>query len=193
MKTSMRMIIVLTLIAILSGGILSLWNDVTAPRIEQNRLKVLKQAITLVLPGIDHYQEQLLPDQSILYMGIKEGNDAPVGYAFKAIGNGFSPDLTLMVGTSPDFSRITGIEVLEHTETPGLGNKIEDQWFKDQFKGLYSGLNADRAVVKNVKPADPEKGIQAVSGATISSKAVVTIVMTQLNRVKSQYMQQVSR
>lgn len=185
MSISTKMITVLTIIAALSGSILSMWDGVTAPRIEENRLKVLMQAISTVLPAYDHYEEMLVRDDITLYLG-KDNNGNTVGIAFKAKGNGFSPDLTLMVGIDPQFSELTGIEVLEQTETPGLGNKIEDDWFKDQFKGQIMD-DQETVVIKNVKPSDPARGIQAISGATISSKAVVNIIRTQVLTVRELY------
>ncbi len=185
MTTSTKMIAVLTIIAALSGSILSMWDGVTAPRIEANRLKVLKRAISTVLPAYDHYEEMLVRDDITLYLG-KDNNGYTVGVAFKAKGNGFSPDLTLMVGINPQFSELIGIEILEQTETPGLGNKIEDDWFKDQFKGQIMD-DQETAVIKNIKPGNPARGIQAISGATISSKAVVNIIRTQVLTVRDLY------
>ena len=187
MNTTAKMIVVLTVIATLSGGILSMWNGVTEPRIEAHRLQMLKNAITTVLPTYDYYDEVVLREDLTLFVGRKNGVDAPVGLAFKAKGNGFSPDLTLMVGILPDFSSLTGIEVLEQTETPGLGNKIEDEWFKDQFKQIIIGKTPNIGVIKNRKPDDPNRGIQAISGATISSKAVVEILLTQIETVRNLY------
>ncbi len=185
MNTSTKMIIVLTLIAALSGSVLSMWDGVTAPLIEANRLKVLKAAISEVLPTYERYDEVQVRDDIILYVG-KDTSDATVGVAFKAKGNGFSPDLTLMVGINPDFTSLTGIEVLEQTETPGLGNKIEEDEFKTQFIGLITDEQKAK-VVKNVKPDDPTRGIQAISGATISSKAVVDIIWSQIDVVRELY------
>ncbi len=185
MNTSTKMIVVLTVVAALSGSILSLWDGVTAPLIEANRLKVLKAAISEVLPAYDHYDEMAVSKDITLYVG-KDGDGSTVGVAFKAKGNGFSPDLTLMLGINPDFTALTGIEVLEQAETPGLGNKIEEDWFKGQFAGLIMD-NRKPQVIKNVKPEDPTRGIQAISGATISSKAVVDILTAQVNKVRDLY------
>ena len=190
MNTSTRMIVVLTIIAALSGSVLSMWDGVTAPKIAANRLKVLKQAISMVLPEYDHYDELQVREDIILYIG-KDTTGVPVGIAFKAKGNGFSPDLTIMVGINPEFSHLTGIEILEQTETPGLGNKIEDAWFKNQFIGQIID-EQETAVVKNVKPSDPIRGIQAISGATISSKAVVNIIRDKITTVNALYNQKVA-
>ncbi len=190
MKTSAKMIIVLTVIATLSGGILSLWGSITAPKIQENRLKVLKKAISKVLPEYDHYDELQLNEEITLYIG-KTATNETVGMAFKSKGNGFSPDLTMMVGILPDFSALTGIEILEQTETPGLGNKIEDADFKNQFPGILMGNNPTISVIKNREPENQKTGIKAISGATISSKAVVSIICSQTKIIQELYKQKV--
>lgn len=180
------MMITLTFIAGVSGGVLSIWNGYTEPYIEQNRLEVLRKAISTVLPAYDYYDEVHI-QETILYIG-KSAENEIVGIAFKAKGNGFSPDLTMMLGVNPEFNSITGIEILEQTETPGLGNKIEDPWFKDQFIGLILD-KIKPSVIKNTKPADPTRGIQAISGATISSKAVMDIMYDHVTAVRELYTQ----
>ncbi len=193
MNTSAKMIIVLTSIAIISGGLLSAWDSVTAPRIEENRIKVLNAAITKVLPKFDSKTEQVF-DMEIkgklvpitLYVGLN-AKKQPLGIAFKWKGNGFSPNLTLMVGVTPDFSGITGIEILEHKETPGLGDKIEGEW-KDQYKTItFMNNKFEIDVIKYPQPDDPTSQIQAISGATISSKAVSNIILDGIKNVKDKY------
>jgi electron transport complex protein RnfG len=86
-----------------------------------------------------------------------------------------------MVGVGPNLNRIKGIQILESSETPGLGGKIRGEPFKNQFRGLQ----VEREVGL-VKSAEPEKGeIQAITGATISSRAVVNIINKGLDRVRS--------
>ena len=122
---------------------------------------------------------------AILYIGHDTENQ-PVGIAFKWKGNGFSPDLALMVGVTPDFSQIRGIEILEHKETPGLGDKIEYQW-KDQYKKIRFTNKLAIEVIKYRKPDDPTSQIQAISGATISSKAVTDIILDGIKNIRDAY------
>ncbi|MBT6615272.1 MAG: FMN-binding protein, partial [Deltaproteobacteria bacterium] len=173
MNLSAKMFIVLTLIAVLSGGLLSALNNVTAPRIEQHRIRELKAAIVEVLPAHDFYEE-VSQGEVTLYVGKKTERSATVGVATRLIGSGFQDKISIMVGINPDFTELTGFKVLEQNETPGLGNKIlEDPsnktnafWFPEQFKGLK--FKPEITVIKNVKPSKPNE-IQAISGATISS------------------------
>jgi electron transport complex protein RnfG len=127
-----------------------------------------------------------------LYVGKKAGQPNPVGIAFEAVGNGFQGKVAIMVGVTPDFSHINAIKILEQIETPGLGTKIVDDptnkqdpyWFSNQFKNL--SVEPQIEVVKNMKPSKPNE-IQAITGATISSRSVAKILTDQVNVAKSIY------
>lgn len=191
MKTSTKMFIVLTFISLLSGGLLSALNNVTAPRIEQHRLRELKAAIAVVLPNHDYYEEVSKGDV-VLYIGKKKEGSETIGVATRLIGAGFQGKISIMVGIDPDFTKLTGFKVLEQAETPGLGTKIVEDpsnkdnvfWFPEQFIGLT--FKPEITVIKNVKPSKPAE-IQAISGATISSKAIVDILNNQLQQVQDVY------
>jgi H+/Na+-translocating ferredoxin:NAD+ oxidoreductase subunit G len=191
MNTIVRMIVVLTAISLISGGLLSTLDSYTAPRIAENRMKQLKGAISEVLPKYDYYDE-LKIGQSVIYIGRLEGVEEPVGFAFKAAGNGFQGNITMMVGVKADFSEIINMRVLEQVETPGLGTKIVEDpsrkediyWFPKQFRGLI--LDPAIEVLKNQK-AEKDNEIEAISGATITSKAVARILNEQINEYKRAY------
>ncbi|NOZ03720.1 MAG: RnfABCDGE type electron transport complex subunit G [FCB group bacterium] len=192
MNTSVRMIIVLTVIAVLAGGILSTWDGITRPKIAQHRLEELKAAIAEVLPAYDYY-DQVEAGETTFYIGRRNNVEAPVGIAFKAEGSGFQGKITMMVGLKPDFETLTGIKVLEQIETPGLGNKISvdpsnkenPYWFAEQFRGVQTA--PEITVVKNRKPTKNTE-IEAISGATISSRAVVRILNETIRKAKQLYL-----
>ncbi len=188
LNLSTRMILVLTLITVLSGGILSGWDSVTKPKIAFHRLEALKAAIGDVLPAHDNY-ETLETDAGTLYVATTAGSDEPVGIAFTAVGSGFQGELRIMVGLTPDLTQLTGIKVLEQIETPGLGTKIvvdpsnkqNPFWWPEQFKGAH--VSPELVVIKNVKPTKKNE-IQGITGATISSVAVTDILNAQIIQVK---------
>jgi electron transport complex protein RnfG len=188
------MIIVLTVITIFAGGILSTWDGFTKPKIEAYKLQELKKAIAEVLPAHDKYDE-IQKSGLTLYVGKKAtpaDTSHTVGIALQAIGNGFQGKIVIMLGLNPDFSEINGIKILEQIETPGLGTKIvqdpsnkeDPYWFSNQFKQLKTDPQIE--VVKNIKPTRPIE-IQAITGATISSKAVVTILNDHIKLAKNAY------
>ncbi len=179
MKDISRLLIALTLIAGCAGFVLSLVEGVTREPIkEQRRLQMVK-ALSAVLPEFDNSPDT---DTVVLENGVdKKGNPVQVtfyrarkneelvGTAFKVIApDGYSGNIEVMVGLKPD-ETLNAIEILTHAETPGLGSRIEEDWFKDQYqnKGLD---NADWRVKKDGGEFDQ------ISGATISPRAVTGAV-----------------
>ncbi len=191
MNQSVKMVLVLTLISTLTGGLLSMWDGYTAPMIEAHRLRELKAAIGEVLPKHDYYDE-ITEKGLTLYVARKKDRTNPVGVAFRAIGSGFQGKITVMIGSKPGFDSLTGIKILEQIETPGLGTKIiEDSsnkedpfWFPNQFKGIK--IQHEIKVIKNAKPSSPDE-IEAIAGATITSKAVVRIMNQMITKARNLY------
>jgi electron transport complex protein RnfG len=191
MSLTSKMIVVLTTLTMVAGGLLSYWDGFTGPRIEAYRLEQLKQAIAEVLPAHEKYNE-ITSDGMILYVGTNSTDPEPVGIAFEAVGNGFQGKISIMVGISTDFKNINAIKILEQLETPGLGTKIvvdpsnkeDPYWFPNQFKNLVASPLIE--VVKNMQPSNPNE-IQAITGATISSQAIATIINDGVQKAKSIY------
>jgi electron transport complex protein RnfG len=112
-------------------------------------------------------------DEPVIYGGYDEQGDF-VGYAIPAAGPGFQDTIAILYGYEPGAKLVVGMEVLESRETPGLGDKI----YKDAvFVGGFSALSVEPQIVavkKGTKSGANE--IDAITGATISSKAVVRII-----------------
>lgn len=166
-SNGVRMVIVLVVVGIVSSLALAGIYKYAQPKIEAHREAERQRAIYRVLEGVKRIRTIKYKDGEI-YQGLDlEGNG--IGYAFEAKGTGYQGEIILMVGLSPDLTRILGIEILESRETPGLGNRIENEDFKGQFRGL-STLEIDK--------------IQAISGATVSSKSVIKIVRKEIAKIK---------
>jgi Na+-translocating ferredoxin:NAD+ oxidoreductase subunit G len=189
MNTSAKMIIVLTLIAVLSGAVLSSWDKVTQPRIEAFRQMELEKAIAEVLPPHDSVTVKKT-ENFTFYVGHAEGKPAFV--ALQAVGSGFQGKILMMAGLDLDFSQITGLKILEQVETPGLGTKIvtdpsrkeNPTWFTDQFKSLI--IQPEITYVKNAKPSKDSE-IEAITGATISSVAIVNILNDTFQKARTEF------
>ena len=176
MKDVTRLVVALTLIAVLAGLILSLVEGMTRePIAEQRRLEMLK-ALKAVLPAIDNQPDtdSVTLDagadkkgrtlQRTFYRGRQAGTLA--GVAFKVTApDGYSGNIDIMVGVTPE-GTVTGVEILSQAETPGLGARITEPAFKGQFAGK-SLDNADWRVKKDGGSFDQ------ITGATISPRAVV--------------------
>jgi electron transport complex protein RnfG len=159
----------------------------TQPRIERNRAEALEAAIFRVLRGASSRAAFVrrdgdlvrrgeaagaAPAGSIVYAGYDE-DGALLGFAIPAEGPGFQDTIKLIYGYDPDARRVVGMEVLESRETPGLGDKIlKDDAFLENFRDL--AVAPEVVVVKGGRSRDNE--VDAISGATISSKAVVRII-----------------
>ncbi|MFC1637550.1 RnfABCDGE type electron transport complex subunit G [Candidatus Margulisiibacteriota bacterium] len=171
-----RMIIVLTVIGLISGGILALVYQWSLPKIEANRIRETDAAIFKVLPATKSYQ-QVVSDE-LTYYKCFDKKKGLLGYAILCKGNGYQGEIKLMVGVKADLSKF----ILEQLETPGLGAKIAEAGFQAQFKGL-----AAQSPIEYVKANADKKNneIQAITGATISSRAVVNII----NKTVEQWLQ----
>ncbi len=188
-----RLVATLALAGALAGLLLVFVSDATRPRIEAYKEKMLALAVGEVL-GDPHDVEALflvdgrlvreLPadveERSIdrVFCGI--GDDGgQIGFAIVAAEPGFQDVVKLIFGYDPSDREILGMKVLESKETPGLGDKIEkDRDFIDQFQGALTPLVG----VKSGKGIGGTDEIDMITGATISSRAVVRIINQAVER-----------
>ncbi len=186
---SSRMIAVLTGIAMASGFLVVLTAQITAPFIAENQRIAIEKAITKVIPGTASHREynfidnEFLPvekgsGEQIIYAGYdKQGN--LLGIAANAAAQGYAGMIYLLYGYDPKCQCIRGIKVLKMAETPGLGDKIiTDPNFQANFDELDARVNPEQNALAHailtVKHGSKQHDweIDAISGATISSKAV---------------------
>lgn len=101
---------------------------------------------------------------------ISKEEDNIIGYAFPIRGTGLWGTVEGFAAVSDDFSELLGIDFVSHSETPGLGGRISEDWFKEQFRGLkLTDTNNGNYIV--YKPA-PGGNVDAIAGATLTSKSV---------------------
>ena len=176
MNNAIRMVLVLVVVGTLSGGMLAGVYNYASPLIEENAEKALKEAIYKVLPEAASYNE-LKKDK--LYEGINRKGDI-IGYAFIAEGTGYQGNIKIIAAIDTKFRRLKGMEVLESSETPGLGAKIAEESFKGQFRGLY-------VLPEITFSRDGDNEIQAITGATISTKSIVDILNKEIARLRKEF------
>ena len=167
----LNLVVVLTIICAVSALALAyVYNLTKEPIAKQKRLEMIK-AIKSVLPKNvvnNPLKDKIKIDDRIVYIG-KDSSGKVVGVAFKCVSNeGYGGKIEIMLGLKND-GTINAIQILSHAETPGLGAKIEEPWFKKQFKGRN---------LKNTKWKVKKDGgdIDQISGATISPRAVTKAV-----------------
>lgn len=182
---SSKLIATLSFAGLLSGLIIVLAYEFTLPTITAYKAKALQEAVFKVLPGVNSMRRLVFRDGTFTEskkvqkddQAIFGGYDAAgklVGYAIPGAGPGFQDTIRLLYGYLPSKRQVSGMEILESRETPGLGDKIyKDLAFVSGFEALAIDPEI-RAVKKGKRTADNE--IDAITGATISSKAVVRII-----------------
>ena len=170
------MVIVLTAVTVIAGGLLGWVNELTAEPIAQANAKALSDAIAVVVPGFDN--EPAANPETIevdgveykIYKATKGGEF--IGAAVEASENGFGGALTVLVGFDAE-GKIIDYSLLSHSETPGLGSKAAD-WFKKGAKGDIDAITAStitsRAFLNAVNKAyaayAKQNGMKATDAAT---------------------------
>ena len=100
---------------------------------------------------------------------LEEGDEIVV-YAFPVNGVALWGSVKAYVAISADYREIIGIDFVSHSETPGLGGRISENWFKEQFRGLKLDDSKDGEYII-YRPA-PGGNVDSISGATLTSKAI---------------------
>jgi len=172
-----QMIVALTVVGCLSGVTLVFVYNYATPKIKVNVQAETEKAIKNIFPTVSRIEQE-----KDIYKALDDKGSL-LGYAFTAEGNGYQGTIQLLVGVDSTLQKMTGIEVLESQETPGLGAEITGSNFKDQFKGLPLDHKID--YVKNQKPTEAYE-IEAITGATISSRAVVNILNDKIDEIKKE-------
>ena len=152
--------LVLTVIAGVTTAALVLTEGVTTPIIEEQQAAAADAARVAVLPEADSFTQctvEEMPEGGIDAYQADNG----AGYVITAEARGYGGQLRVMVGIGSD-GLITGTEVLVNNETQGLGSRVSEHDFMDQYIGKDSTL----------------EGVQAISGTTISSNAFSNAVKT---------------
>jgi electron transport complex protein RnfG len=169
-ESALKVIIVLVLIAFCSAFLLAYVNKVTSGPIEDNKKAETKKAIGIVLGDLKDYtfpenpEEIEIDNSPVKYFLAKSADSTVIGYAIVVIGpNGFTNDFDMMVGLDAQ-GKIIDTYVLDHKETPGLGDGMKKEGFKKQFRGK---------TLDNTKWSVKKDGgdIDALTAATITSRA----------------------
>jgi len=112
-----------------------------------------------------------------------------VGYVVRIKGQGFADAIELLVGIRHDGKLIKGVYILDQKETPGLGDKITQRTFSRQFDDQPKGLMTvvKDPSVRNQKNEDKDNRIDAISGATVSSRSVCEIINSAIVAVSTDW------
>ena len=198
MKKQALSIVYMFLITLFFASLVSAVKFLNEAKIETNRIVKLRRIILKVL---DIQVQEAISNENLmrlftaqikdiqigqrtLYIGYEEDGRTIRGYAVPVGGPGFWGPIQGMVGVTPDAAKVIGLAFYKHNETPGLGGRITEDWFSDQFKGLplypiEGGQNIFYLTVEG-----PQKGtneLDAITGATNTSSAVEVFLNQELD------------
>jgi len=198
MKKLLRSVVYMFLISLFFASLVSAVKHLNEKTIASNQALKLQRIIIKVL---DIAAEKSTSDDLIsrlfvervkdiqieertLYVGYKEDGRTILGYAFPVGGPGFWGPIQGMVGVNPDATKILGIAFYKHTETPGLGGRITENWFSTQFNNLsLFPVEGDQKIFY-LKPAGTTGApneLDAITGATNTSSAVEAFLNDELD------------
>lgn len=176
MNETLKLGLILFIITAVSASVLAVSNNITAPRIvEADRMandlakqEVLEDAEEFSI--LDEVKLKEVAGSNSNVIEINEGYNKEnqlVGYTFKTKVKGYGGEIELMTGVSME-GKATGIKILNHGETPGLGANATKTYFTDSFRN--KSVDTELVAVKNPKE---DNEVQALTSATITTNAVV--------------------
>lgn len=160
--------VTLFVICLVATALLGLTNQVTAPIIEQLAIETEIKSRQVVFAEAKSFGEaEFLADGTSVVAALDESNNT-IGYVVVNTAKGYGGDISVMTGVDTE-GGVTGVNILSHSETAGLGAKAAEQNFRDRFIGLIGGITVS-------KDKAGENSIDAITGATITSRAVTEAV-----------------
>lgn len=117
-------------------------------------------------------------------------NDVLQGYCFDIAGNGLWGSMRALIATSPDLNMIKGISIYSQMETPGLGARIEEETFRQQFEGknlFLNGAIVEYSLIPEDQMPSLDTEIKQITGATITSRSVLNMISSEMSQIKSSW------
>jgi electron transport complex protein RnfG len=191
---SWRLLVTLGGAGAIAGLLLVFVYQATQPAIQAYKAMVLRQAVQEVLKGPERWDTLYVVDSGLtlqppegadaaslemVFLGYQE-DGRPIGFAITGAEFGFQDIIELIFGYDPQTRTVIGMKVLSYKETPGLGDKIEkDSAFVAEFDGAETPI----AGVRTGRATGAANEVDMITGATISSRAVIDIINHRLERL----------
>ncbi len=172
------------------GLLIAVTNAAWQPRIIQNEVNKLNDLMAGLITTAQRFE---IAEKQIELTGEKGkiiktdiykalgADDKTLGFAFVASGPGFADKIKLVVAVNQNFENLFGFKVLASNETPGFGSKIKEEFFGNQFENAPA-KKLILTKIGNEEQIDDQ--IVAISGATVSSEAVVKIINNFITQIK---------
>jgi electron transport complex protein RnfG len=174
------------------GLLLAAANAAWMPRIQQNKIDKLSRLMNGLLDGAKKFDlavaqlDVSLPKgrkaKSNVYKALSADGKC-LGWAFGAEGSGFADKIEVVVAVNASFEKLAGFDVLASNETPGFGDQIKLDYYRNQFEDAPA-MKLELLKTGDDKIIDSE--IVAITGATVSSEAIVAILNNYMEQIKKQ-------
>lgn len=156
----------LFLITAICVGLLGFINNITTPIIKINKENKEKLAMQQIIKEADDFEEATVESvENITKLYVAKTAGKNIGFIAKAQSNGYGGAIEILIGLDENV-QVKGIQILSHSETPGLGANATNESFTSQFVSKKTPIK----VIKATTPSDDE--IVAITGSTITSQAV---------------------
>lgn len=177
-------VVFMIIITIIFIGILATFYQLSFAKVQKYREMQLKKMVMSVfelpIQNVEKdFSKYIITREMEDLMYYESRTDSILlGYCFPISGSGLWGTIHALLAVTPDFKKVINIEIVDQNETPGLGGRITESWFKDQFKGKTlinnNVLNNFVLIPENETAKDNE--INQITGATASSKALVDMI-----------------
>lgn len=172
--------------------LLSLTNEATREMVELNQEVARKRAVLSAL-GIESLSdeevlsrfedvEQLDRDDTTIFRATVDGETV---YAKEFAGSGLWGTIEGVLGVNGEVSRTVGLEIINHNETPGLGGRITEAWFKEQFAGEQIAEEGIEFTAGDGDTDHENSEVDGITGATRTTESMERIVNSEIDRIDS--------
>jgi Na+-transporting NADH:ubiquinone oxidoreductase subunit C len=190
----------IVLISLVFGVAISTVHYVTLPMLKKNEAlhknRIIAKAFLLEVEGNspEAYEQAIKKYITVDSLNIKGRNvelfhhkeNNNMGFVF--YGLGFWEPISGVVVMDQSLSKIIHLKILEQKETPGLGARIEEEWFTDQFKGLpIKWHDKQKIIIGATSNADKSNVVEAITGASQTSDALMNMLNENLTAFKKKY------
>jgi len=198
-ETRVYPIFFMIILTIVFVGVLATFYHSTQDRVQSYKAKNLQTTILTLfdLPTenleasykkhIKVMDKEVTIDGETVSMRYYEASDGDkmLGYSFPVSGSGLWSTITAMLAVTPDLKEIVNLEIISQNETPGLGGRIVEDWFKNQFskKQIVQGSKISLFNLIPEKDKANSNDINQITGATASSKAVVDMLYKDMKKI----------
>ena len=167
LKICLSLLLICSCVAVMLAGI----NSLTAEKIAENQQKKISDAIIQIFPDLEDMGilDTSFEETNVADVYLVKNKDGSYGYCANVLPKGFGGEMNVMVGVS-DIGQVVGVKVVALSETAGLGSRVGENEYLSQFAGKEYEIKLDT-----------DGGVDSISGATISSKALLSGVNSALS------------